>query len=34
MIVFSGKKDSNKNAFGEAQTKLWRDYNDDQHPCG
>lgn len=31
MIVAFPGKDSNKNVFGEAQTKLWRDYNDDQH---
>jgi SAM-dependent methyltransferase len=31
MIVAFPGKDNNRNVFGDAQTKLWRDYNDDQH---
>jgi SAM-dependent methyltransferase len=30
MVAFPGKE-ATKNVFGDAQTKLWRDYNDDQH---
>lgn len=30
IVAFSGKE-ATKNKFTEAQTKMWRDYNDDQH---
>lgn len=30
MVAFSGKE-ATKDKFVEAQTKMWRDYNDDQH---
>ena len=36
MIAFSGKDGSNTAKFERASTKIWRDYNDDQHMwiCG
>lgn len=36
MVVFSGKDGPNTSKFQRAETKIWRDYNDDQHMwiCG